>query len=193
MPTEEVFPQFVHLAATWKGFQEETVVLSRLTATMQALHSYTNCLKRIRLKELYETHVATAGRRRRRRKQSGSGSSVSDLDVGEFDPACTVVTGGDVDDAKSESGVQYAGFCPVALVAGHGYLEPGDERLGLLTYGGKAYTCSSVERAAQFGRHPRLYVQGVEKIAREYPCFSRLLRMDDVRVTAPKMSTLISM
>ena len=82
MPTEEVFPQFVRLARTWQGFQEEMVVLSGLTAATQALHAFTECLRKIPLKEL---HAKFAQKRRRRGSQGAKPVAAEEKKVSQHD------------------------------------------------------------------------------------------------------------
>ena len=55
---------------------------------------------------------------------------------------------GDVDDYDAVP-LEYAGFCPVALVSGQGFVLPGNRRIGYLRYEGKFYSPSTVDRAEQ--------------------------------------------
>ena len=43
VPSTDVYPQFVKLALTWQGFQEEMVILAQLNALVRALHGHTKC------------------------------------------------------------------------------------------------------------------------------------------------------
>ena len=45
--------------------------------------------------------------------------------------------------------MEYAGFCPVALVSGQGFVLPGNRRIGYLGHDGKFYSPSTVDRAEQ--------------------------------------------
>ena len=45
--------------------------------------------------------------------------------------------------------LEYAGFCPVALVSGQGFVLPGNRRIGYLGHNGKFYSPSTVDRAEQ--------------------------------------------
>ena len=45
--------------------------------------------------------------------------------------------------------LEYAGFCPVALVSGQGFVLPGNRRIGYLGHDGKFYSPSTVDRAEQ--------------------------------------------
>ena len=40
VPASQVFPQFIKLAETWRGFQEETIILSRLDSLRRLLYDY---------------------------------------------------------------------------------------------------------------------------------------------------------
>jgi hypothetical protein len=178
VPTEEVLPQFVRLARTWQGFQEEMVVLSKLTAATQTLHSFTTCLKKIPLKDMHSKLVSP----KKAPKSSSSSDKKASVEVKGFDFECTVVAG---DAARRVGQLEYAAFCPVALVTGQGFLEPGTDKIGVLTYAGKSYICSTIERAEQFGKNPKIYIEGVEKIAHENSCFTRLLRLDEQPQNGP--------
>ena len=71
------------------------------------------------------------------------------------------------------------GFCPVAMVSGQAFLLPGNPRLGLLRFKGRHYSCSSVDRAQQFGKSPAIFVGAVERLVRENPCLEHLLGMGE--------------
>ena len=47
--------------------------------------------------------------------------------------------------------------------------------------------CSTVERAEQFGRSPKVYLDGVAKIVRHLPCLHALLRIRDEDAPPPKV------
>ena len=49
--------------------------------------------------------------------------------------------------------LEYAGFCPVALVSAQGFVLPGNRRIGYLRYDGKFYSPSTVDRAEQVCTH----------------------------------------
>ena len=57
--------------------------------------------------------------------------------------------------------LEFAGYCPIALLSGAGLLLPGNARLGTLRWRGRYYVCSTVDRAEQFGVEPDLYISAV--------------------------------
>ena len=50
VPRDQVCPQFVRLARTWQGLQEEAVVLSRINACREKLQEHLVALKKLPLK-----------------------------------------------------------------------------------------------------------------------------------------------
>ena len=66
-------------------------------------------------------------------------------------------------------------FCPVALVSGQGFILPGNRRIGFLRFEGKFFSPSTVDRAEQFGRNPRLFLRAIKKLSGENPCLLSLL------------------
>ncbi len=73
-----------------------------------------------------------------------------------------------------------AGFCPVALVSGAGFIVPGNPRLGLLRFEGRHYVCSTVDRAREFAKNPDMFVQGVKRLLHENPSLEKLM-LEDTR------------
>ena len=51
------------------------------------------------------------------------------------------------------------------------------------------YVCSTVERAEQFGRNPKVYLDGVSKIVHQMPCLQSLLRIRGEDEQPPKVGT----
>ena len=51
------------------------------------------------------------------------------------------------------------------------------------------YVCSTVERAEQFGRNPKVYLDGVSKIVHQMPCLQSLLRIRGEDELPPKVGT----
>ena len=72
--------------------------------------------------------------------------------------------------------MEYAGFCPVALVSGQGFVLPGNRRIGYLGHDGKFYSPSTVDRAEQVSTFFK-----VEKI-QENSSIGQEILLEDVEV-----------
>ena len=72
--------------------------------------------------------------------------------------------------------LEYAGFCPVALVSGQGFVLPGNRRIGYLGHDGKFYSPSTVDRAEQVSTFIK-----VEKI-QENSSIGQEILLEDVEV-----------
>jgi len=169
--SSNVYPQFVRLALTWQGFQEEMVVLAQLNALIRAIHEHTKCQARLsasnkRLEQ--EFYDASAASDDERNELNSQGT----INTDEFE--CTLVCPGDVEDYDAVP-LEYAGFCPVALVSGQGFVLPGNRRIGYLGHDGKFYSPSTVDRAEQFGRNPTMFLRAIKKLTSENPCLLSLL------------------
>lgn len=122
------------------------VVLAQLNALIRALHAHTKCQAKLpttRLEhELYDASVPSDDERNEL-------SSQGTIQTDEFE--CQLVCPGDVENYDAVP-LEYAGFCPVALVSGQGFVLPGNRRIGYLRYEGKFYSPSTVDRAEQVNK-----------------------------------------
>ena len=114
VPASQVFPQFVKLAETWRGFQEETIILSRLDSLRRLLYDYTRCLAKLPYKRLAKKLGI---------EEDGQ-SAISDDERNEVNCRGTIndedfvldhISPGDVEN-YDEIPLEFSGFCPVALV-----------------------------------------------------------------------------
>ena len=71
--------------------------------------------------------------------------------------------------------LEFAGYCPIALLSGAGLLVPGNPRLGTLRWRGRYYTCSTVDRAEQFGVEPDLYISAVAGLVTRHTVLEQIL------------------
>ena len=120
------------------------VVLAQLNALIRALHDHTKCQARLPTRRLEQEFIdaASAASDDERNELNCQGT----INTDEFE--CQLVCPGDVEDYDAVP-LEYAGFCPVALVSGQGFILPGNRRNGFLRYEGKFYSTSTVDRAEQ--------------------------------------------
>ena len=114
VPASQVFPQFIKLAETWRGFQEETIILSRLDSLRRLLYDFTRCLAKLpykRLaKKLGEEDEGRSAITDEERNESNSRGSINDEDF-----VADLISPGDVENYDDVI-LEFSGFCPVALV-----------------------------------------------------------------------------
>ncbi len=119
------------------------VVLSQLNALIKASHQHTKCLAKLQTKRLeYEFRSEAHASDDERNELNSQGT----INTDDFE--CQLVCPGDVDDYDAVP-LEYAGFCPVALVSGQGFVLPGNRRIGYLRFEGQFYSPSTVDRAEQ--------------------------------------------
>ena len=180
IPATQVYPLFLKLAETWKGFQEETLVLSRADSLRRLLYDYTRCLAKLP----YKTLVKKLG--------DEAIDDAHDTVVDRTDFVCKLVSPGDVPD-YDKLPLQYGGFCPVALVSGQGFVLPGNPQLGVLKHEGKYYAASNADRVSQFGKNPDLFIVAIKKLVKETPCLLKLLNVmeeEEEAKTEPRFGTV---
>ena len=121
VPASQVFPQFIKLAETWRGFQEETIILSRLDSLRRLLYDYTRCLAKLpykRLaKKLGEEDDGQSAISDEERNDANSRGTVRDDDF-----VVDLISPGDVEN-YDDIILEFSGFCPVALVRYLGFNE----------------------------------------------------------------------
>ena len=71
--------------------------------------------------------------------------------------------------------LEFAGYCPIALLSGAGLLLPGNARLGTLKWRSRYYVCSTVDRAEQFGVEPDLYISAVAGLVARHTVLEQIL------------------
>ena len=71
--------------------------------------------------------------------------------------------------------LEFAGYCPIALLSGTGLLLPGNAGLGTLKWRGRYYVCSTVDRAEQFGVEPDLYISAVAGLVTRHTVLEQIL------------------
>lgn len=119
------------------------VILAQLNALVRTLHAHTKVQARLPTKRLeQEFYDASAASDDERNELNSQGT----INTDEFE--CQLVCPGDVENYDAVP-LEYAGFCPVALVSGQGFVLPGNRRIGYLRYEGKFYSPSTVDRAEQ--------------------------------------------
>ena len=167
------------------------VVLAQLNALIRALHANTKCQARLPTRRLEEEFCdASAASDDERNELNCRGTIHTD------DFECQLICPGDVEDYDAVP-LEYAGFCPVALVSGQGFVSfewtcwnisriakwslfflqvlPGNRRIGFLRFEGRFFSPSTVDRAEQFGRNPRLFLKAIKKLTGENPCLLSLM------------------
>ena len=116
VPASQVFPQFIKLAETWRGFQEETIILSRLDSLRRLLYDYTRCLAKLPYKRL--------AKKMGMEDEANGQAAISDEERNDVNSRGTIhdedfvvdlISPGDVEN-YDEIPLEFNGFCPVALV-----------------------------------------------------------------------------
>ena len=109
VPASQVFPQFIKLAETWRGFQEETIILSRLDSLRRLLYDFTRCLAKLpykRLaKKLGEEEDGRSAVSDEERNEVNSRGTINDEDF-----VADLISPGDVEN-YDDILLEFSGFC----------------------------------------------------------------------------------
>lgn len=148
------------------------MVLAQLNALMRALHVHTKCQARLPTRRLEEEFYDVSATSDDERNELNCQGSISTVDF-----ICQLVCPGDVEN-YDDVALEYACFCPVALVSGQGFALPGNRRIGYLKFENKYYSPSTVDRAEQFGRNPMMFLSAITRLTTENPCLVSLLNIE---------------
>nr|XP_012136219.1 PREDICTED: UPF0704 protein C6orf165 homolog isoform X2 [Megachile rotundata] len=148
IPTVQVYPQFIDLADTWMGFQDEVIILSSINNFLWELQSLgTRTVgvfnETILNNMLANDEVLTDAERLERTM----GTLITKC--GE----CTLYYPNETKDFENIN-LEFLGFCAWTFVCCRGALVPGNPNNGVAKWRGKYYVFCSNFAAENFGKDP---------------------------------------
>lgn len=177
VPTAQVYPQFIHLAQLWSGFQDEMVLLSVLSNILASLEPFTRGHRELFSDEFltpYIDGVAIPSDEERIHATSVPEQRVNpkDYQVENRDWLFQETTKN-----FSKLPLQYKGYCAYTLAKFDRLLIPANPEIGVLRYRDHYYAFSSREGAYQFAQNPQEFIHLVAEGAKKSPELIQLLEL----------------
>ncbi|KAL8560336.1 hypothetical protein ACOMHN_006067 [Nucella lapillus] len=177
VPTAQVYPQFIHLAQLWSGFQDEMVLLSVLSNILASLEPFTRGHK-----ELFSEDVLTPnleGLTVVTDEERIQATAVPELHV---NPKDFQVENRDwlfLETTKnfSKLPLQYKGYCAYTLGKYDRLLIPANPEIGVMRFREHYYAFSTKEAAYEFAENPQEFIHLVAEGAKRSPELIQLLEL----------------
>ncbi|UJR21636.1 hypothetical protein I4U23_024713 [Adineta vaga] len=172
VPTAQVYPQFMHLAVIWFGFQDEMVLLSVLSNILYSLEPYTVNTKELLVDEAIKKYLSKVSiiTDQQRLQMNNNGDVVQPEDRSEgtwYYPDRTK--------NYDKLPTMYKGFCAYHLALNDFKLVHGDPRIGIVQIDDRFYSFSEPKDAVLFCRKPSSYIEAIANNAKVHPELIQLL------------------
>lgn len=177
VPTAQVYPQFIHLAQLWSGFQDEMVLLSVLSNILASLEPFTRCHRGLFTDEIVSPYLM--GVTIYTDEEHIQMSTVPDQRVNIKDYQVENKEWLFPESTKnfSKLPLQYKGYCAYTLGKFDRLLLPGNPELGVLRYKDHYYAFVNKEAAYEFAQNPQEFIQLVAEGAKKSPELIQLLEL----------------
>ncbi|XP_067658072.1 cilia- and flagella-associated protein 206-like [Haliotis asinina] len=177
VPTAQVYPQFIHLAQLWSGFQDEMVLLSVLSNILASLEPFTRGHKELFSDEILSPYLEnlTILSDEERIKQTSTDEqriNPKDYQVESYDWLFPETTKN-----FNKLPLQYRGYCALSLAKYDRLLIPSNPEIGVLRFRDHHYAFSSRDAAYEFAQNPAAYIQLVAEGAKRSPELIQLLEL----------------
>ncbi|KAK7499331.1 hypothetical protein BaRGS_00009306 [Batillaria attramentaria] len=178
VPTAQVYPQFIHLAQLWSGFQDEMVLLSVLSNILASLEPFTRGHKELFTDELLNPYImdgmVVLTDEERINATSGPEHRVNPQDY-QAENRDWLFPETTKNFAKLP--LQYKGYCAYTLAKYDRLLVPANPAIGVMRYRDHYYAFSSREAAYEFAQAPQEYIHLVAEGAKKSPELIQLLEL----------------
>ncbi|XP_076471436.1 cilia- and flagella-associated protein 206-like [Babylonia areolata] len=177
VPTAQVYPQFIHLAQLWSGFQDEMVLLSVLSNILASLEPFTRGHRELFSDDVlnpYLEGLSVITDEERIQSTSGSEKRVNpkDYQVENRDWLFPETTKN-----FSKLPLQYKGYCAYTLGKYDRLLIPANPEIGVMRYREHYYAFSTKEAAYEFAENPQEFIHLVAEGAKRSPELIQLLEL----------------
>lgn len=177
VPTAQVYPQFIHLAQIWSGFQDEMVLLSVLSNILVSLEPYTRGHRELLTDEvmapvLEGVEVLTDEQRINQTKGQDHRIDTNREEFRKMDWLFPETTKNFL-----KLPLQYRGYCGWSLVRFDRLMLPANPEIGVLRYKEHYYAFSSKNAAEEFSQNPAEFVRLVAEAAKKSPELIQLLEL----------------
>ncbi|KAH9503218.1 hypothetical protein Btru_068495 [Bulinus truncatus] len=175
VPTAQVYPQFIHLAQLWSGFQDEMVLLSVLSNILASLEPFTRGHKEQLNDELINPYLeGLVVKTDEMRIQETNDQRVNPKDYRSEKWEWLFP---DTTKNFSRLQIQYRGYCAYTLGTCDRLLVPGNPEIGIMRFREHYYAFSSKEAAYKFAESPQEFIALVAEAAKKSPELIQLLEL----------------
>jgi len=177
VPTAQVYPQFIHLAQIWSGFQDEMVLLSVLSNILVSLEPFTRGHRELFSDDAlapFLDGVTVSSDEQRIQQTSGSDNRVDAKkeEVKRLDWLFPETTKN-----FHRLPLQYRGYCGWTLVKCDRLLVPANPLVGVLRHKEHYYAFATKEAAYDFAQNADMYIRMVAEAAKKSPELIQLLEL----------------
>ncbi|CAF1057219.1 unnamed protein product [Adineta steineri] len=164
VPTAQVYPQFMHLAVIWFGFQDEMVLLSVLSNILYSLEPYTLNTKDLLSDESVRKYLSKVSiiTDQQRLQVNNTGNVVQPEERNAEGTWYYSETTKNFDKLP----LMYKGFCAYHLALNDFKLIHGDPRIGIVQINDHFYSFSEPKDAILFCRKPATYIESIANNAK---------------------------
>ncbi|XP_067935310.1 cilia- and flagella-associated protein 206-like isoform X2 [Watersipora subatra] len=175
VPTAQVYPQFIHLAQIWSGFQDEMVLLSVLSNILASLEPFVKGHQEIFSAEMlapFMNDLKIKTDEERIAETSGPNDRVRPKELVNAEWLFPEMTKN-----FDRLPLQYRGYCGYNLVRYDRLLIPANPGIGVLRHNNNYYAFASREAAREFTLNLEFYIQMGAEAAKRSPELIQLLEL----------------
>ncbi|KAK7110859.1 cilia- and flagella-associated protein 206-like [Littorina saxatilis] len=178
VPTAQVYPQFIHLAQLWSGFQDEMVLLSVLSNILASLEPFTRGHKELFSDDVLNPYLL-AGLEIVTDEERIQATAVPEQRVNpkDFRVENREWLFRETTKNFSKLPLMYKGYCAYTLGKYDRLLVPANPEIGVMRYRDHYYAFSNKEAAYEFSQSPQEFIQLVAEGAKRSPELIQLLEL----------------
>lgn len=177
VPTAQVYPQFIHLAQIWSGFQDEMVLLSVLSNILVSLDPFTRGHRDILSEELLTPFLEGVDVKTDEQRLAETSGDDSRVNTNTEETRKQDWLFPETTKNFERLPLQYRGYCAWALVTYDRMLLPSNPQVGVLRHKEHYYAFSNKEAAGEFAKAPDQYIRMVAEAAKRSPELIQLLEL----------------
>ncbi|PVD30240.1 hypothetical protein C0Q70_09502 [Pomacea canaliculata] len=176
VPTAQVYPQFIHLAQLWSGFQDEMVLLSVLSNILASLEPFTRGHSELFSDEVLQPYLQNLNilTDDDRTKPVAPEERVNPKD---YKAEAREWLLPETTKNFHKIPFQYKGYCAYILAKYDRLLVPANPDIGVMQFRDHYYAFSSQEAAYEFAQNPQEFIQMIAEGAKKSPELIQLLEL----------------
>lgn len=177
VPTAQVYPQFIHLAQIWSGFQDEMVLLSVLSNILVSLEPFARGHREMLTDEVLEQFLDGAEVKTDQDRLTETMGPENRIDIRKIDYQKQDWLFPETTKNFNKLFLQYRGFCGWAVVKYDRLLLPANPEVGVLKHKEHFYAFCCRQAAEEFALNPDSYIRLVAEAAKRSPELIQLLEL----------------
>jgi len=177
VPTAQVYPQFIHLAQIWSGFQDEMVLLSVLSNILVSLDPFTRGHRDLLNEDALVPFLEGVAVRTDEQRIAETSGNDKRVDVNAEGMQKLDWLFPETTKNFERLPLQYRGFCSWTLVTYDRLLLPSNPQIGVLRHKEHYYAFTNRDAAYAFANTPDQFVRMVAEAAKRSPELIQLLEL----------------